>query len=37
MSASEPDEMKQNEGQLEMLLVPIVTILTGGFVLLFGF
>jgi len=37
MSKIEENEMRQNEGALEQLLVVIVTVMTFGFVLLFGF
>lgn len=37
MSKSEENEIRQNQGALEQLLVVIVTVITFGFVLLFGF
>ncbi|TWW08374.1 peptidase inhibitor I87 [Planctomyces bekefii] len=37
MSTAEPNELKQDQGHLELLLVSIVTVMTFGLVLLFGF
>jgi regulator of protease activity HflC (stomatin/prohibitin superfamily) len=37
MKPSEENEMRQNEGALEMFLVILVTVMTGGLALLFGF